>query len=157
MKVFKSICNCIITVLLIGILFITGTFLTSKYILKDSVPNVFGFSIFKVISGSMRPEIKIGDFVVVKKTTDYTIGDVITYVDEGKNLITHRVVDIAEDKIVTKGDYNNVEDPDINKKQVFGKVIFTIESGLVRTSFMIAFIALMIVAVVNVGMLFVKK
>ncbi len=101
-----------------------------------SIPS--GIRLFVVQSGSMQPAIKTGSIVVVKKSTSYAKGDVITFsakkgsdIKNPKNLITHRIIDIRTDNdltsYITKGDANNVEDfisPE--REQVLGKVIFAI-------------------------------
>lgn len=132
MKLLKNVINIATTLVLILTIFITCTFLVSKYILKDSVPNAFGYSVLKVISGSMRSEINVGDFVVIKKTKTYVTGDIVTYIDTDNCVITHRVIEINKEQLTTKGDYNNVEDPIINKDQVFGKVIFIITKNTIN-------------------------
>lgn len=50
-------------------------------------------------------------------------GDIITYIDENENFITHRIVDENEKKLITKGDNNNQEDSEISKDRILGKVI----------------------------------
>ena len=39
-------------------------------------------------------------------------------------LVTHRIIRVNEEGIVTKGDNNNIEDKEIKKEQILGKVIF---------------------------------
>jgi signal peptidase len=78
-------------------------------------PNLFGYELKMVLSGSMEPAIKTGSVIAVKPVTDpnvFQAGDVITYrsVDDPTILITHRVVEAINDssgvKYVTKGDNN---------------------------------------------------
>lgn len=82
----------------------------------------FNYRIFKVVTGSMEPNIKIGDVVLIKKEKNYKIGDIVTYKHEN-NYITHRIVSVKGNKIITKGDANNTNDEAINKKDVVGKMI----------------------------------
>lgn len=82
----------------------------------------FNYRIFKVVTGSMEPNIKIGDVVLIKKEKNYKIGDIVTYKHEN-NYITHRIVAVKGNKIITKGDANNTNDEAINKKDVVGKMI----------------------------------
>ena len=76
-------------------------------------PNLFGYKFFNVISGSMKPNLEIGDVVITKVTEDINKGDIITFKQQG-SFITHRVVDIINEneKIYyqTKGDNNNSND-----------------------------------------------
>ncbi|MBO7078433.1 MAG: signal peptidase I, partial [Bacilli bacterium] len=64
----------------------------------------------------------VDDIVIVKITTDTKEGDVISYISES-SVVTHRIVSIEGDKIVTKGDANNANDEPIERKDVIGKVV----------------------------------
>ena len=84
----------------------------------------FGITILNVMSDSMKPTFEKGDKIVVKKQKDYEVGDIITYIDNDKNLITHRIIEKYEDGFITKGDNNNTEDKEkVRKNQVLGKII----------------------------------
>lgn len=83
----------------------------------------FGIKLFRVGSGSMNPYLKINDIIVVKSQDEYQINDVITYKIKDNELITHRIVDINNNKVVTKGDANNIVDKPIKKKNIIGKVV----------------------------------
>lgn len=118
LKVFKYcflmafICLCIIN--------LTLTF--SAYVAKDDYPNIFGYTYFEVLTGSMYDDIKEHDIIIIKLNDNYKVGDVITY-KTGDVFVTHRIVELDENTIITKGDANNVEDDQINKNQVVGKVV----------------------------------
>ena len=71
----------------------------------------------------MEDEIQVGDYVFVKITKDVEEKDIISFVDN-EDVITHRIVKIDEDEIITKGDNNNATDEPINKNQVIGKVVY---------------------------------
>ena len=85
----------------------------------------FGFRLYRVGSGSMEPYLKVDDYILVKKQNEYKKDDVITYKID-KSYITHRIIEINEDKIITKGDANNTEDEPINKDNIIGKVILKV-------------------------------
>lgn len=101
---------------------------------KGQTPNIFGYEIKNVTSGSMEPTIKTGSLIVVKPITtdELQVNDIITFKDnENKVLTTHRIVDVINDndglKFKTKGDANEVEDNGyIPSYAVVGKVIFKI-------------------------------
>lgn len=110
-KIFKIITNSLlILVILVLLLYL---------VLK--LTNTAG--IYKVMTGSMETGIHSGDYILVKKSSNYKKGDVITYMKDG-NYITHRIVKIENNKIITKGDANNVEDEAIEKEDIVGKYIF---------------------------------
>ena len=90
---------------------------------------LFGYGVYTVISESMLPEYEIGDMFLAKEVAedDIKLGDDIVYIGEEDSykdkIITHRVIRIEDDKtIVTKGINNDLEDPPIQYKQVYGKV-----------------------------------
>ncbi len=87
--------------------------------------NMFGYTFFEVATGSMSPTIEIGDVIIVKLTKDVEKQDIIVYKD-GKDFITHRLISIKENELITKGDANNSEDKSITKEQVLGQVIYTV-------------------------------
>lgn len=97
-----------------------------KYFSKRIISQPFGFSILLIASGSMEPEIKRGDIVIIKKSKKYEIGDIVTYSANDKYLITHRIIAKDGDAIITKGDNNNIQDEKIEEKDIYGKVILRI-------------------------------
>jgi signal peptidase len=70
------------------------------------------YDLYFVRSGSMNPAINIGDIMIAGPVIASSIkpGDVITY-QLDKNLITHRVLSIDGDTLITKGDANEDQDP----------------------------------------------
>lgn len=111
------------------ILVISIVFFLISLFLKMNCPSnkpiqPFGITILNVMSDSMKPTFEKGDKIVVKKQKDYEVGDIITYIDNDKNLITHRIIEKYEDGFITKGDNNNTEDKEkVRKNQVLGKII----------------------------------
>lgn len=91
--------------------------------------SIFGYRIFTIASESMFPDYKIGDVIAVKSVPleELKVGDDITY--EGNKLemkdkiITHRVMEINENELLTKGIANTDYDPRITYDQVLGKVV----------------------------------
>ncbi len=108
-----------------------------KFIFKKDVPDIFGFKILQVMSGSMSGEFETGDTILIKNVKNerkLKVGDVVTFRVEKNTLVTHRIVDITkvDNKLMytTKGDANNTEDSDkINISEIEGiyiKKIITI-------------------------------
>lgn len=85
---------------------------------EQYLPTVFGVTGVTIQTGSMTPEAKVGDYVLIKlpKEEDIEVGDIITFVDRNI-LVTHRVESIIENDgeigFITKGDANNVADENI--------------------------------------------
>ena len=87
-----------------------------------------------IYSGSMRPNIDVGDIVLVSETDikEIKVGDIIQFKTENVPLpIIHRVYNIHQEDynlvFITKGDDNDNPDMDpVSPEQIMGKVIFNI-------------------------------
>lgn len=97
-------------------------FANAQNILGNQLPMPFGIGIANVLSGSMEPAFSKGTLLIIKETDQVKIGDVVVYQQEN-SLIVHRVVDIQENQITTKGDANNTPDPMFDRSQIKGVVI----------------------------------
>ena len=84
--------------------------------------NLFGYTAFSVVTGSMSPTLEIGDVIIVKVSQDIKKDDIITYYKDD-SFITHRVIKIEGKDIIARGDSNNSVDSPINKDMVVGKVV----------------------------------
>lgn len=114
-------------------LFVAGIMVIALLLLATLVPVPGNIKIKVVKSGSMEPYIKTGGIVVVKPSSSYEVGDVITFGKDTKTQIptTHRVVAINGDgplrTFTTKGDANDSEDPAPTRlSEISGKVLFTV-------------------------------
>lgn len=119
MKVLKIIGQFILCLILIFFILLNIFSMNNK--------SLFGFRIYRVISGSMQPSLQIGDVIIVKKSNNYSERDIITY-SNGLTTITHRIIAINNDEVITKGDANEVDDKPINKEQIVGKFFFRISN-----------------------------
>lgn len=120
MKLIKGMLDiCMAVFILVGVLL--------------SVPKLWGFQIYAVTSGSMEPEIHIGDVIYVKSIPFQNIstGDVITFsMNQGRTMVTHRVekIDRENGLVQTKGDANREADPVwIDRKTICGEVQYTVQ------------------------------
>lgn len=98
----------------------------------EETPDLFGYKFFNVVSGSMNPQLEIGDIVFSKEIEEKHIkkGDIITFKQKNA-IITHRVEDIIieNEKIYyqTKGDNNNSKDESlVQYKDIEGIYVFKI-------------------------------
>lgn len=105
------------------------TLISVKVLGKDYV-SFFGYTYFAIASGSMSPTIETNDIIIVKINGKYKKGDIITYKAQN-DYITHRVTNVFEKTINTKGDFNNTEDNTVNKENVLGKVVLIIPSKII--------------------------
>ena len=131
MRKVKGVIENLIIVVLIFFLVI-GIIGRLQLSIENPYPSFMGFRTLTVLSGSMSPNIKPGDIVVIKEASKDSIkvGDVVTF-NTDNILITHRVNQIVKegDNLLfkTKGDANNTVDADaIGANQILGKKIFRI-------------------------------
>ena len=99
--------------------------LNASHLTGNTVPMPFGVGSAVVLSGSMEPEISVGDLLIITEAQSYQVGDVVVFQD-GRSSVTHRIVSISEDKVVTRWDANNTEDAPITLEQIKGKVTMVI-------------------------------
>lgn len=125
MGVLKKILNVfkiVLCVLMVLFIICFCSIVYQKKVLKNDMPNLFGYTGGTIVSGSMEPTIKIGDYVVVNVNKEYKVGDVVMF-KRGNAYIAHRVLEIHDDYIITKGDNNETEDVEIPKNTVIGPVV----------------------------------
>ncbi|MBQ4638218.1 MAG: signal peptidase I [Clostridia bacterium] len=115
----KKLCICLFLAVLLINVYVIG----ARAFMGDPLPTVFGYSWAVISSGSMEPAIKVNDMVIIKKQDDYNVGDIVTY-RSGNISVTHRVVEKSDTGCITKGDFNNVEDPYlIPMENIVGRVV----------------------------------
>lgn len=149
----KRIFNTCISIIFTIIILAVASLIIQKFALKEEVPNIFGYKILQVMSGSMSGEFETGDTILIKEVKsegDLKIGDVITYRIEKNTLVTHRIVNITKigEKLnyTLKGDANNIEDSEkitfsniegiyVRKLNLIGKLITFMQKpyGLIIT------------------------
>ena len=95
-------------------------------------PSVFGYSCYYVLTTSMEPEIKAGEMILGKSVdpAQLQVGDVVTYMgDTGAlkdKIITHKIIDINGDIIITQGVANEDPDPAIYSSQIMSRYVATL-------------------------------
>lgn len=132
-RIARLIKNIICWVLIIVLAFTLIVFLTTR--IQGNTPSVFGYSIYRISSGSMEPELMVGDIIldkVVDDETEIAVGDVITFEGgsqfDGK-LVTHKVIkapytdENGNTMLQTHGIANELDDTPISIDQVRAKMI----------------------------------
>lgn len=128
----KKMINVFFTVILV--LLITVIAVTLIVRVSGNTPSIGGYMIFRVSTGSMEPELHVGDVILTKELKDISEiheGDIVTY--EGREgelagkLITHKVITAPYTEngttyLVTKGIANPAADSAIQAEQVIGKM-----------------------------------
>lgn len=121
---------------------------------KDYV-NIFGYTYFVVVSGSMSGEIEVNDIVIVDITKDVHVDDIIAYKSD-KSIVTHRLVQKNDKKYITKGDMNDTYDKAITKKDIIGKIVFVLSPKFLLEFVVLIFIILIVLALLNFDGVFKK-
>lgn len=115
----KKIIGVIWWVLIIGLGLLMFSIIGAK--MRGEVPKIGGYSIMKIISGSMEDEIPEGAYILIREIDPAEVreGDIITFYSSDYMIYglpnTHRVVEppIVTDggiEFVTKGDANPIND-----------------------------------------------
>lgn len=97
--------------------------MNAKFLLHEQLPMLAGYGNAVVLSGSMEPEFTVNDWLIIHEQESYEVGDIITFIDNDNMLVTHRIIKINDDEIITQGDANNIHDKPISNEQIKGKVI----------------------------------
>lgn len=103
---------------------------------SGDAPNIFGYSFFRVLTGSMEPTIATDSFIITRSVEPGEIqeGEIISFYSSDStlegNVNTHRVVSVIQDGqrllFETKGDANPVSDSYfVDSVNVIGRVVFT--------------------------------
>ena len=111
-KIINKIINIIYIIIIVLLLLYFGLRISKK------------IEIYNVETGSMEENIHKGDYILIYRQNDYKIGDVVTF-KKNEYFVTHRVVEVEDDYITTKGDANNTLDDKIKKSSIVGKVIIS--------------------------------
>lgn len=129
--IFKLFNAAAIGLILVSVFVLLSVVLTPA----GQVPQVLGYSVFRVMTGSMEPEIREDSLLVVQKTPpeDIAPGDVISFFSPDPMLEgavnTHRVARIEKEngriQFITKGDANVIEDAyPTDGSALVGRVVF---------------------------------
>ena len=79
----------------------------------------------------MLPELKHWDMVYSIKTNDIRVGDIVIFESSKGIDVIHRVIEIKDDRYMTKGDNNQWSDWNeiVTQENIKGKMIFRIPFG----------------------------
>ena len=93
---------------------------------QGTPPTLFGHQMYFIRTGSMSPYLEPGDVIISKKYDGGELiagkdGDVVTFygnMNGNVELITHRVIEVDGDTVITQGDFNNIADNPITKDDI---------------------------------------
>ena len=128
MKIIKNTITVItILIFLLSLIVIINVSIAIK---NNKVPNLFGYSYMNVVTPSMEPVIKVNDLIVVKKSSNYKVNDIVSFYfdvnnDGIKDIVTHEIIDINADIVTTHGVNNpSGSNEEIHMNDIVGKVIY---------------------------------
>lgn len=130
-KIFFTLVNLISVLVIAAAVVVLLTVVLTK---PGEAPQIGGYTVLRITTGSMEPEYKIDTLILVKNVEPDTIksNDVISFYSKDPALDgavnTHRVVEVEKDGdywiYTTKGDANNVVDAyAVDAKYLIGKVV----------------------------------
>lgn len=136
MKLLKKILMTFIWIILILLVAFNVYNFVSIKLLHKELPKIFGYSVLEVVSGSMEPTIMVGDLIVIDTNCEeYQKGDIITFRDVNGSFVTHRIIEIGVDEMITKGDNNDSLDEAMSPATIVGKYVTRIpQLGSVMSS-----------------------
>ena len=143
-KLIVDIISCIL-IALVALYLVSAVY--NKFFNKDGNFLIGKYYIFQIATGSMEHELVAGDYIVVEKTDNYKVGDIITYREDGY-YITHRINQMDENKIITKGDANNSSDSPISKDKIVGKFLFKERILTFLTKYKVLVLAILVAMII---------
>ena len=73
------VCKIVLAVLA-GLLLLYDAYMIAARLSGKPMPRFLGVASAVVVSGSMEPEIGVGDFIVTAARSEYEVGDIVTYI-----------------------------------------------------------------------------
>ena len=131
-KWFFTLINACAIVLIAASIFVLLTVVMTP---SGQVPQVMGFSILQVLTGSMEPTIPEGSMLLIRQADPATLqeGDIISFYSPDPSLDgalnTHRIIGVDNSdeglQFITKGDANFLEDQQyVEAQRIAGKVVY---------------------------------
>lgn len=125
LKKFKTLLRVFLLVLCGVVVGMKLYMFNANSIVGNQLPMPFGYGMLVVMSGSMEPTISQGNLIIVNEPEEYEVDDVVVFQD-GSMLVTHRIIEMSGNEVVTQGDANNVTDVPIDISAIRGNVIETL-------------------------------
>jgi len=118
-SIWRVLGNCLFVVICLVLSMILISVLTMKE--NGKTPEVFGYRLYIIESGSMDPTLHVGSVILSKHPKDpskLTENDIITFERSDGATVTHRIIEVMTDadgsvSYTTKGD-NPINSPDVD-------------------------------------------
>ena len=76
----KPIFTLIYVLLLVALAAACCYFIIARVVMENPHPALFGYSVARIITGSMEPTISVNDIVITKSQKEYNKDDIVSYV-----------------------------------------------------------------------------
>lgn len=100
----------------------------AQSLMGNALPMPMGYGMAVVLTGSMEPTLSANDLILVAEQEHYEVDDIAVY-QSGSILVVHRITEVAEGTLITKGDANPVADEPVDITAVKGKVVGVIPAA----------------------------
>lgn len=132
-NVLHKIKNILCWTLIVALVATLIIILSSK--MSGQTPSFLGYTIFRVNTGSMEPELMVGDIILDKEIEDVNTlkkGDIVTFHGTGQTsgmLVTHKIIkapyqdENGKIMLQTKGVANDIADDEISAERLVGVMI----------------------------------
>lgn len=97
----------------------------AQNLVGSAMPMPFGIGSAVVLSGSMEPALQVDDLILVREKDEYEVDDIVVFQD-GHSLTVHRLIAFDGERVITRGDANNVADDPITPDRILGAVFLRI-------------------------------
>ena len=124
-RVLRALGRAVLLTLAVSLILLAAAVPSDRLVNRSAAPSAFVYSALVVATGSMSGTIEVGDLVIVYRSNDYAVGDIITFLPAGADVTTtHRIIRIEGGKYYTKGDANASEDTaPVSSEQIVGEVV----------------------------------
>ncbi len=125
----KTILNKLKGFLILVICVVLLTFTALNVLSGPSKPGLFSFYGYTVVSDSMKPKFKAGDYIVVHQDSfnDLSEGEIVTYLLDNETFVTHRLIREQSGEWLVQGDQNDhVDESLVTPVNYVGTYVFSI-------------------------------
>ncbi len=132
LKTVKKIASVFSSVLLVCVVVILCAVLVMRF--TGNKNGIFGIHINVIATGSMEPQLKVGDIIISKSYSDQKleVGDVVSFVSKSGEvagqLITHQIINIENGTdgltVTTKGTASQLADDPIKDSEIVSVMLY---------------------------------
>ena len=125
MKQIKTILRTLLIIFVSAVLGFNLYTWNAQSLMGNALPMPFGYGAAVVLTGSMEPTIHVNDVILVAEQPTYAENEIAVY-QSGSILVVHRILDITDGMVTTKGDANQASDEPVELSAIKGEVVAVI-------------------------------